>query len=161
MHNIFTYQLIAVLLWDKNTASKVKLETSIFLKQWYRVYSNIHIWRYFQLLTWAEMFVMTLLTCATVPVSLSIYHHPIIITCGHSLASVRQQTLSSHPLTLSCFLLLLPPSQNSSSLFLFLSVSLVILQLTIRTKEMFLYSCSVASRVSRARCEDATTWMLK
>ena len=109
MHNIFTYQLIAVLLWDKNTASKVKLETSIFLKQWYRVYSNIHIWRYFQLLTWAEMFVMTLLTCATVPVSLSIYHHPIIITCGHSLASVRQQTLSSHPLTpktvahFSCF----------------------------------------------------------
>lgn len=133
-----------------------------------------YIWRYIRLLTRAGMLVllpllfnlMTLLTCSTVPVSLNIYYHPIIITCGHSdhsLASVRQQTLSSHPLTLSCFFLLLPPSQkNNTSLFFSLSLSLVILQLTIRdvrTKEMFLYSCSVASRVSRARCEDATTWM--
>lgn len=70
-----------------------------------------YIWRYIRLLTRAGMLVllpllfnlMTLLTCSTVPVSLNIYYHPIIITCGHSdhsLASVRQQTLSSHPLTL-------------------------------------------------------------
>lgn len=129
-----------------------------------------YIWRYIRLLTRAGMLVllpqflnlMTLLTCSTVPVSLTIYYHPIIITCGHSdhsLASFFTLIPPTYSLVSSCCC---HPPKKTIPHFFSLSLSLVILQLTIRdvrTKGMFLYSCSVASRVSRARCADATTWM--
>lgn len=160
---------------DWNTASKVKLCNQIWnihlLKRVIQgLLKHSYIWRYIRLLTRAGTLVllpllfnlMTLLTCSAVPVSLNIYYHPIIITCGHSdhsLASFFTLIPPTYSLVSSCCC---HPPKNNTSLFFFLPLSLVILQLTIRdvqTKEMFLYSCSVASRVSRARCADAATWM--
>lgn len=93
-----------------------------------------YIWRYIRLLTRAGMLVllpllfnlMTLLTCSTVPVSLNIYYHPIIITCGHSdhsLASFFTLIPPTYSLVSSCCC---HPPKKTIPHFSFLSPSLLL-----------------------------------